>query len=167
MEPIRSKARPRLAASSLRMEIQAKLASTTPCTPEFLDLAIAWADRHVSVLDRINEFDTSGECSSTTESVVVTAWLIARDGTNELIRERGHWMRNDFIKAFAGNDELLQGGYCSCTKTSVMAISGFFFTPSCAVHTPLRTVSESPFMHSPRFTRSLYLQFSAAPSCPQ
>ena len=105
MEPIRSKARPRLAASSIRMEIQAKLASTTPCTPEFLDLAIAWADRHVSVLDRINEFDTSGERSSTTESVVVTAWLIARDGTNDLIRERGDWMRTVFIKAFAGNDE--------------------------------------------------------------
>lgn len=58
MEPIRSKARPRLAESYLRMETQAKLASTTPCTPEFLEQAIAWADRHVFVLDRINEFDT-------------------------------------------------------------------------------------------------------------
>jgi len=105
MEPIRSKARPRLAESSLCIEIQAKLASTTPCTPEFIEQAIAWADRHVSVLDRIDEFDTSGERSSTTESVVVTAWLIARDGTNDLIRERGDWMRTVFIKAFAGNDE--------------------------------------------------------------
>ena len=91
MEPIRSKARPRLAESSLCIEIQAKLASTIPCTPEFIEQAIAWADRHVSVLDRIDEFDTSRERSSTTESVVVTAWLIARDGTNDLIRERGDW----------------------------------------------------------------------------
>ena len=95
----------RLAESSLCMEIQTKMASSTPCTPEFLDQAIAWADRHVAVLDRIDEFDTSGERSSTTESVVVTALLIARDGTDKLIRERGDWMRTVFMKAFASNDE--------------------------------------------------------------
>jgi len=104
-QPIRGKARPRLAEISLCIEIQAKLASTTPCTPEFIEQAMAWADRHVSVLDRTNEFDTSGERSSTTEAVVVAAWLIARDDTNYLIRERGDWMRTVFIKAFAGNDE--------------------------------------------------------------
>ena len=105
MEPIRSKARPWLAESSLRMEIQAKLASTTPCTPEFLEQVIAWADRHVSALDRINEFDTGAERSSTTEAVVVAALLIARDGTEELIRARGDWMRTVFTKVFAGDDE--------------------------------------------------------------
>lgn len=87
------------------MEIQAKLASTTPCTPEFLEQVIAWADRHVSVLDRINEFDTGGERSFTTESVVVAALFIARDGTDELIRARGDWMRAVFTKVFVGEDE--------------------------------------------------------------
>lgn len=105
MEPLREKARPRINENALRMEIQIRLASAIPCTPEFLDQAIAWAKGNESVLDAAPGFDSRGERSAATEIIVTVCLLIVRDGSQELIREYGDWIRTIFTKAFAGDDE--------------------------------------------------------------
>jgi len=105
MEPIREKARPRISENALRMEIQSRLASATPCTHDFLDQAIAWAQNHESILDVEPGFDRTGERLATTQTIMTVGLLIARDGTAELIQEYGDWIRTVFTKAFASDDE--------------------------------------------------------------
>jgi hypothetical protein len=105
MGPLREKAKPTIDENTLGLAIQSMLASSTPCTPEFLDQAFAWAGRHESVLDKPSGFDGSGRDSSTKDSVVTAALLIVRDGTQELIKEHGDWVRSIFSKIFGGESD--------------------------------------------------------------
>jgi hypothetical protein len=105
MGPLREKAKPTIDENVVRIEIQSKLVSTTPCTTEFLDQAFAWASRHESAQDAPPRFDRSGEHSSTRDSVVTAALLIVRDGTPELIKVHGDWARGVFSKTFLGETD--------------------------------------------------------------
>jgi hypothetical protein len=98
LESIQNEASPRLEESSLRLGIINALYANQRSSPEFLQEALAWAERHANVFENQPEFDRTGEYLASVEAVVSAATLLARDGTPEQLDQYGPWMRGIFVR---------------------------------------------------------------------